>query len=131
MNEILLEVIENLSLLIGLIGILVILIGASKALYDFFAKPDTEDFQQVRLTLGAHVILGLDFLVGKDIIDTLLLDVHDWQIFWMELTSLITVVVIRIVLNYFMLKEIHQIEATKLIMKEKAEKEKKLSKTVR
>lgn len=110
MEAMLYQFIENLSIMIGLVGILIIVMGAGKALYDFFTKPDTEDFQQVRLTLGAHVILGLDFLVGKDIIDTMLLNTNEWDQFWMELLSLIIVVVIRIVLNYFMLKEIQEIE---------------------
>ena len=113
MSEILFPFIEDLSLIIGMIGIFIIIIGAGKALYEFFMKPDTEDFQQVRLTLGAHVILGLDFLVGKDIIDTMLLDSGEWSQFWMDLTGLITVVTIRIVLNHFMLQEIQEIESFK------------------
>ncbi len=113
MSEILFPFIEDLSLIIGMIGIFIIIIGAGKALYAFFMKPDTEDFQQVRLTLGAHVILGLDFLVGKDIIDTMLLDSGEWSQFWMDLTGLITVVTIRIVLNHFMLQEIQEIESFK------------------
>ena len=108
MQELVLSLIENLSLLIGVIGIAIILIGALKGIYHYVVTRDEHNFQHVRLVLGSHIILGLDFMVGKDIIDTLLLD--SGNEFWRDLAGLITVVSIRIILTHFMLQEIRGIK---------------------
>ena len=120
MEKLILELVANLSLLIGMIGISIILVGALKGLYYYVVTPDKHNFQHVRLVLGSHIILGLDFMVGKDIIDTLLLDAGIE--FWSDLASLITVVTIRIVLTHFMLQEIRELkeEEDEVLMKEKA-----------
>ncbi len=112
------DIIAWLSLLIGLIGILIIVWGALKAFWLFIGHHQHEDFQHIRLELGSHVILGLDFLVGKDIIDTLLLD--EGVRFWEDLAGLGTVVAIRIILTHFMLKEIRELEAQSKKGKKKA-----------
>ena len=122
MVEIILTFISWLSLLIGLIGILIIAKGAIKAFICFLGSHTHEDFQSVRLTLGSHVILGLDFLVGKDIIDTLLLDTG--VKFWEDLAGLVTVVSIRIILTHFMLKEIRELEEAEKVRKKAALKNK-------
>jgi len=109
MLDIILEIIAWISLLIGLIGIIIIVWGAVKAFSLFILHHKHEDFQRIRLELGSHVILGLDFLVGKDIIDPLLLDTG--ARFWEDLAGLGTVVAIRIILTHFMLKEIRELEA--------------------
>jgi len=108
MVEIILDFIAWLSLMIGMIGIFIIVWGALKAFWLFIRHHEHEDFQLIRLELGSHVILGLDFLVGKDIIDTLLLDTG--ARFWEDLAGLGTVVAIRIILTHFMLKEIRDLE---------------------
>ncbi|NCP67067.1 DUF1622 domain-containing protein [bacterium] len=106
MNEIIFTLVEGLSLFIGSIGIGIIVIGAVKGLYHYIVTRDEHNFQHVRLVLGSHIILGLDFMVGKDIIDTILLD--NGAEFWRDLAGLITVVSIRIILTHFMLKEVEQ-----------------------
>lgn len=108
MEEIIFAVVESLSLLIGAIGIAIIVIGCLKALYHYVVTREEHNFQHVRLVLGSHIILGLDFMVGKDIIDTVLLD--SGEAFWQDLASLITVVTIRIILTHFMLKEVAEAE---------------------
>jgi len=117
MVEHILAVITWLSLLIGVIGILIIVWGALKAFLIFLRHHTHEDFQHIRLELGSHVILGLDFLVGKDIIDTLLLDTG--ARFWEDLAGLGTVVAIRIILTHFMLKEIRELEERSKASKKK------------
>lgn len=107
--EFILMLVSWLSLAIGLIGIMIIVWGAVKAFHMFLQHHKHEDFQHIRLEMGSHVILGLDFLVGKDIIDTLLLDTGTK--FWEDLAGLGTVVAIRIILTHFMLKEIRDLEA--------------------
>lgn len=106
MDQAIYAVVESLSLLIGAIGITIIAIGCLKGLYHYVITRDEHNFQHVRLVLGSHLILGLDFMVGKDIIDTILLD--NGPEFWRDLAGLITVVAIRIILTHFMLKEVNQ-----------------------
>ena len=110
MNEIIFTLVEGLSLFIGAIGISIIVIGAVKGLYHYAISRDEHNFQHVRLVLGSHIILGLDFMVGKDIIDTILLD--SGSEFWRDLAGLITVVGIRIILTHFMLQEVNQANVT-------------------
>jgi uncharacterized membrane protein len=55
---------------IGLVGILVIVLGVAQGFY-MFLKGDT--FWQIRLVLVKHILLGLDFLIARDIIETVIL----------------------------------------------------------
>ena len=102
------QVITALSFLAGTMGIAIIVWGLFRGAKQLFKKA-TEcqaPFEQARLVLGQHLILGLDFLVAKDVIDTFLID--DSRI-WVDLAKLGAVVTIRIVLNHFLEKEIHQL----------------------
>ncbi|MCB9809549.1 DUF1622 domain-containing protein [Candidatus Peribacteria bacterium] len=99
--------------IIGLIGLFIIVVGSVKAMYYFFDSLFTRDHQHhqhshIRSVLGAHLILGLDFLVGKDVIDTLL--IHSIGEIWETLASLVTVVGIRIVLTVFLIKELEKFQ---------------------
>lgn len=97
------DLIGFISLLIGLFGIIVILIGAYKAIRRYIENPGCEKFEGVRFLLARHLVVGLDFLVAKDVIDTFLL--HTGDQFWHDLAALIVVVAVRIVLTHFMIKE--------------------------
>lgn len=108
MNALLFSIIESLSLAIGLIGITIILLGSIKGFTLFLERYPKSDFKKIRLILNSHIILGLDFLVGKDIIDTILLS--PGESFWKDITGLIAVVFIRIILTHFMEKEIETLE---------------------
>ncbi len=109
MNEFILKGIEEVSLVIGLIGIFIILVGALRGFAQYLLSLDNpEFFQEIRLTLGSHLILGLDFLVCKDIIDTLLLDTGSQ--FIQDISSLIVIVAIRIILTFFTMKEIQDLK---------------------
>ena len=120
--------VSNISLFIGIIGILIILVGAIRGFHEYLFAHD-KDFQQIRLTLGSHLILGLDFLVCKDIIDTLLLDTGDQ--FWQDLAGLIVVVSIRIVLTHVTQQEISQLHQGQIELEtlRKRKKNKKESST--
>lgn len=106
--------VTHLSLVVGTIGIVVILVGALRAALMFIKQgmlplkdPKAAEYSSIRLVLGGHIILGLDFLVAKDIMDTMLLTPgHD---IWKELAILISVVTVRIVLTHFMLKEMREL----------------------
>ncbi len=106
MKEIIFQTIEWAALFIGLVGICIILIGAIMALYQYVTKTSSL-FPRVRMTLGSHLILGLDFLVGKDLIDTLLLGElgNTGRFFYEDLLALITIVTIRIILSFVLEKE--------------------------
>lgn len=117
MHQIIFSFVENLSLVIGAIGIVIIAVGAFKGLYHYVVTRDEHNFQHARLVLGSHIILGLDFMVGKDIIDTILLD--SGAEFWRDLAGLITVVSIRIVLTHFMLQEVRLIRQSEEDVKKK------------
>ncbi len=120
MTEIIFTLVKGLSLFIGAIGIGIITIGSIKGLYHYVVTRDEHNFQHVRLVLGSHIILGLDFMVGKDIIDTILLD--SGAEFWRDLAGLITVVAIRIILTHFMLKEVEQAQTNeRLRLKNKSQ----------
>jgi len=120
MDQAIYAVVESLSLLIGAIGITIIAIGCLKGLYHYVITRDEHNFQHVRLVLGSHLILGLDFMVGKDIIDTILLD--NGPEFWRDLAGLITVVAIRIILTHFMLKEVNQAKRSEAKAADKKQK---------
>lgn len=98
--------IESVSFLIGLFGVGVIAVGTIRAARSFIRQPNSL-FHEERKFLAEHLVLGLDFLVCKDVIDTLLLD--SGSVFWEDLVGLITVVVVRIILTHFTLKELNDI----------------------
>ncbi len=107
MEAVFFHVIELIGLGIGVIGILIILVGCLLGIWEYLTKPATH-FPHIRLVLSSHLVLGLDFLVGKDVIDTMLLGVTN-KPFYEDLLALITIVAIRIVLNHFLLKEMKEL----------------------
>ena len=110
MSEIITQLVTLLSQVAGLVGIAIIVWGLARGVIQLFRKATKcqAPFEQARLVLGQHLILGLDFLVAKDVIDTFL--ITDERI-WVDLAKLGTVVTIRIILNHFLEKEIHQLSA--------------------
>lgn len=106
--NIVLDVIGLLSFLIGVFGVFIIISGAGAAAMKYIKDKEVH-FNQLRCILAEYLILGLDFLVCKDVIDTLLLD--SGQEFWKDLVSLVAVVSVRIVLTYFTMKEIDTLKA--------------------
>lgn len=88
----------------GFIGILVISIGILKALY-FFVRDKT--FWQIRVILVKHILLGLDFLIARDIIETVILKSD--KALWIDLAALILIIVIRVIFSHFAEKEMDQL----------------------
>ncbi len=100
-------IIEHLTFYIGLFGYGVIYWGILKSLYEFFQaelykKQDvhTKSLDQIRLTLGKYLSLGLEIFIGKDIVTTILSPT------WQEIEMLGAVVAIRIVMNFFLTRDI-------------------------
>lgn len=98
-------VIEFLATAVGYIGIAFIVGGVMIALvqYAMSLVGTTYTMNHVRLTLGVYIILGLEFMVGQDIIETVLhTDLH-------HLKELGAIVLIRTTLEYFLNKEIEHL----------------------
>ncbi len=104
MENILLLFFNYIVLFAGFIGILVIGIGILKALY-FFLKNKT--FWQIRVVLVKHILLGLDFLIARDIIETVILKSD--KALWVDLASLVLIIIIRVVFSFFAEKEMDQL----------------------
>lgn len=105
------DIVEFVSPIIGFIGILIILLGAVQGTFKYVFTEKGKSAISARVILNHHLVLGLDFLVGKDIMDTFLL--HQGTTEWIDLATLVTVVAVRIILSYFLEKEIDHLEGVK------------------
>ncbi len=106
------NVIEQLTFSIGLFGYGVIYWGILKSLYQFFQtelhkKQDVHNksLDQIRLMLGKYLSFGLEIFIGKDIVGTILSPT------WQEITRLGAIVAIRIVMNFFLNRDIKSLAA--------------------
>ncbi|MFN7161221.1 MAG: DUF1622 domain-containing protein [Candidatus Gracilibacteria bacterium] len=101
----------------GFIGILVISMGVIKGIYlfalQFFRKENL--LMQIRIELGQHLALGLEFLIGKDIVDTII------DPSWDDLGKLGAIIVIRTILSIFLTRELKDMEE-EFTMERKIEK---------
>ncbi len=100
-------IIERLTFYIGLFGYVVIYWGILKSLYQFFQselykKQDvhSKSLDQIRLMLGKYLSFGLEIFIGRDIVATILSPT------WQEIERLGAIVVIRIVMNFFLNRDI-------------------------
>ena len=90
-------------------AIVVIIVGAVQALYLYvrrglLKKIDLHVYMQSRLKLGLSLSLALGFLVGADVIKTAI------SPSWQEIGHLGAIVGIRIVLNFFLTRDMKQME---------------------
>jgi uncharacterized membrane protein len=98
-----LEVIsESFAILIGFIGVFVICLGCAKGIWLFLKHFSfkTTLLADSRMELGHHIALGLEFLIGKDIIESLV------QPTWDELGKLAVIILLRTVLTIFLRMEL-------------------------
>jgi uncharacterized membrane protein len=88
--------------LIGMIGVIVICAGALRSIYQLFLLVlyREHDTNYIRLQFGDCVILGLEFMVGADIIGSLV--APDYY----NLGMLAIIVIIRTILSYFLSQEL-------------------------
>lgn len=108
---------HHTSFAIGVLGVLVIVFGVASGLVRFLrsevraargANAD-EDRKRLRHVLGYYLLLGLEFLIAADIIDTLM------KPSMQDLTVLGAIVLIRTVISYSLnaeLKSEHQSKVT-------------------
>ena len=108
--DVLINVLEYIALAIGIIALLIIICGVVRGLIEvarleFSKKRQDEEFVglgRARYHIGYHLLLGLEFLIAADIIRTIVKPTLE------ELAILGTIVIIRIVIGYFLGKEIEQ-----------------------
>ena len=100
------EIIELIAQGLGFIGVAFIIAGTLIAFLQYldavFIKRLT--MPRVRATLGTYILVGLEFMVGQDIVETVINTEFE------HLIGLGMIVVIRTVLEYFLGKEVEHLE---------------------
>lgn len=94
------------STLIGYIGVFIMANGCLRAVYEFAMGGRGHDLRlpMIRVHLGKHLALGLEFLVGKDIIESV---VHPT---WDDLGKLGAIIILRTVVTIFLSRELKEVE---------------------
>lgn len=97
--------VEWIRLFVECIGAMVITIGILTALYGFIRHlllGKTNDFHTVRILFAQYLAIGLEFQLAADILSTAVAPT------WDRLGKLAAIVVIRTVLNFFLMKEMKE-----------------------
>jgi len=112
MEDLILNCLSYVAFTIGLIGVSVITLGVIKGFWLFITR---HTFWEIRVALVKHILLGLDFLISRDIIETVILKSN--TALWIDLAALVLIIIIRVVFSFFAEKEMDE------LMEEKTEKE--------
>jgi uncharacterized membrane protein len=97
--------IQWLRLGVEFIGASVITLGAFISLYRFvmtLIRQTSDGFKRIRLTMASYLTLALEFQVAADILSTAVSPT------WNQIGKLGAIVLIRAILNYFLIQEIKQ-----------------------
>lgn len=107
MRELLFYVFDSLAFALSCFGALIVVYGAVFALYhlvfDIFGQAHKArglNVDHIRLEFGRNIILALEFIVAADIIETIL------DPGYYDIGLLAALVIMRVVLSYFLNKEI-------------------------
>ena len=98
-------VVQWLRLGVETIGAAIITIGVIIAVYKLAAailNRQTQDFNQIRLTLARYLALALEFQLGADILSTAIAPS------WDQIGKLGAIAVIRTALNFFLTREMEE-----------------------
>lgn len=87
---------------VGYIGIMIIMYGAAMGVWMFVVQIIKKDrtVSAIRIELGQYLTLGLEFLIGKDIIESLV------DPSWDDLGKLGAIIVLRSILTLFLEREL-------------------------
>lgn len=102
---------------VGFIGVVIMAYGSlySGWLFITCARKSSEHLPKIRVSLAKHLSLGLEFLVGKDIIETII------EPTWEDLGKLAVIVALRTVVTIFLSWEqkevLEQVKEEQLIHK--------------
>jgi len=108
-NELIIsEILKICGIMVWSLGVIIILIGVLKSLkiyltLEFFKNARHLDIDTVRYKLGTYLLLGLEFLVAADILETVFTPTLE------RIGILWGIVIIRTVLNFFLNKELERI----------------------
>lgn len=93
--------------IIGYIGVSIMAYGAIKSavLFVFTTVKGANHLPYIRIDLGKHLALGLEFLVGKDIIESII------QPSWDDLGKLGAIIILRTFITLMLGWELRQIKA--------------------
>lgn len=97
------DAVEQLVPIIEALGAIIIVVGAIVAFAQWVIRelrPRERSYENVRLRLGRHLALGLEFLLGADILTTAV------SPSWDDIGKLAAIAGIRTALNYFLTREI-------------------------
>ncbi|MBC8233339.1 DUF1622 domain-containing protein [bacterium] len=110
-DEIVKIMIQYIAYLAEGLAALIIIIGSLQAIWIYFRRvlfTSTElyckEITQSRIQLGHSLSLGLEFLIGADILKTAVAPA------WQDIGQLAAIVAIRTVLNFFLMRELGQSE---------------------
>jgi uncharacterized membrane protein len=113
--DILINILEYISLGIGALGIFIVLWGVILGFIEFIStqaaffskgrKP--VPLEKIRIDLGRYLLLGLEFLIAADIIRTIVKPSLE------EVAVLVAIVAIRTVISFFLNKEIERLGQTR------------------
>ena len=109
MNTNIIHAIDIFATFVGLVGALIILTGVVRALKHFISlemgeRKNKDSHNIIRYHLGVYLLLGLEFLVAADILETVFKPSLE------QLGILGGIVIIRTALNYFLDKELAHIK---------------------
>lgn len=99
--------VEVVATIIGFVGISFITLGVVLAIIQYIVSRFDNKYttDHVRLTLGTYILIGLEFMVGQDIIETVL-HTNLEQLYMLGL-----IVVIRTILDFFLSREMTHLKA--------------------
>jgi uncharacterized membrane protein len=105
---------EYIAAFSQILAMIVIVIGMLKASVSFmkdslFKKESREAMNETKMELGHSFSLGLGFLIGASILKTVVAPT------WDDIGKLSAIMAIRTILNYFLTKDIKDINTTKQI----------------
>jgi len=108
MESIIKEAAYFVALLAESIAVVIVLLGIVKALVYFIKNPDALTLNPgalsaMRTQLGAALSLSLEFLIGADVLKTAI------SPSWNEIGILAAIVLIRTVLNFFLMQDLKAI----------------------
>lgn len=109
MNSHITHAVDIFALFVGLVWVVVIVVGVIHGLQHFIAlemwsKSKYTTHNAIRYSLGVYLLLGLEFLVAADILETVFKPSME------QLGVLAGIVIIRTLLNYFLNKELEHIQ---------------------
>lgn len=94
-----------LGTMVGTIGVFIICVGCLRGIASFLRKLSDKNIllADIRIELGHYLALGLEFLIAKDIIETIVGPT------WDDLGKLAVIIALRTVLTYFLAHEVKEV----------------------